>query len=48
MTKAGWNVHVMTPVKPLYTSLPPLLMLSACLYLLAALGLLFSLERAKI
>ncbi|MCL1073797.1 sensor histidine kinase [Shewanella dokdonensis] len=47
MTKAGWNVHVMTPVKPLYTSLPPLLMLSTCLYLLAALGLLFSLERRK-
>ncbi|MDF0535695.1 sensor histidine kinase [Shewanella yunxiaonensis] len=47
MTKAGWNVHVMTPVKPLYSALPPLLMLSACLYLLAALGLLFSLERRK-
>ncbi|MFQ6370385.1 sensor histidine kinase [Shewanella sp. YIC-542] len=47
MTKAGWHVHVMTPVKPLYSALPPLLLLSTCVYLLGALALLFSLERRK-
>ncbi|KFZ37062.1 histidine kinase [Shewanella mangrovi] len=47
MSKAGWDVHVLTPVKPLYTSLPLTMLLSASVYMLLALGLSFSLERRK-
>lgn len=47
MIKAGWNVHILTPVKPLYSSLPLVMLLSASVYLLLTLALLFSLERRK-
>lgn len=47
MTKVGWYVHVLTPVAPLYRSLPPVMLLSASIFLLLALGLLFSLERRR-
>nr|WP_228729857.1 ATP-binding protein [Shewanella avicenniae] len=47
MIKAGWDVHVLTPVKPLYASLPLTLLLAASVFLLLGLGLMFSLERRK-
>ncbi len=47
MIKAGWQVHILTPTKPLYASLPLVMLLSASVYLLLALALLFSLERRK-
>ncbi|MFB2684905.1 ATP-binding protein [Shewanella mangrovisoli] len=47
MTKAGWRVHILAPMKPLLESMPALMLLSASIYLLLALGLLFSSERRR-
>ncbi|AVV86078.1 sensor histidine kinase [Shewanella putrefaciens] len=47
MTKAGWRVHILAPMKPLHESMPALMLLSASIYLLLALALLFSAERRR-
>ncbi|RPA63706.1 sensor histidine kinase [Shewanella frigidimarina] len=47
MPNANWNVHILTPMKPLYESLPPIMLLAATLYLLLALFIIYSLERRK-
>lgn len=47
MPKAGWQVHILSPLQPLLASLPALLLLSASIYLLLALGILFSIERRR-
>ncbi|GIU04644.1 sensor histidine kinase [Shewanella morhuae] len=47
MSKAGWRVHIFAPIKPLMTSLPALMLLSASIYLLLALSILFSAERRR-
>ncbi len=47
MTKAGWRVHILSPLKPLLESMPALMMLSASIYLLLALAILFSNERRR-
>ena len=47
MEKAKWRVHILAPLKPFYASLPYTLLLSACLYLLLALGIMFSIERRR-
>lgn len=47
MTKAGWRVHILAPMKPLLESMPALMSLSASVYLLLALGLLFNNERRQ-
>lgn len=47
MAKAGWRVHILAPIKPLLTSLPALMLLSASIYLLLALSILFNAERRR-
>ncbi|MFV7770761.1 sensor histidine kinase [Shewanella marisflavi] len=47
MNDAGWRVHILSPMAPIYQSLPPLLLLYGALYLLCALALLFAIERRK-
>ncbi|WP_394200941.1 ATP-binding protein [Shewanella waksmanii] len=47
MNKAGWRLHILTPVQPVYQRMPAILLLYAALYVAAALALLFSLERRK-
>jgi two-component system C4-dicarboxylate transport sensor histidine kinase DctB len=47
MPNANWNVHILTPMKPLYESLPPIMLLAATLYLLLTLFILYSIERRK-
>ncbi|WP_198780450.1 sensor histidine kinase [Shewanella putrefaciens] len=47
MTKAGWRVHILSPMKPLLESMPAMMLLSASIYLLLALGILFSSERRR-
>lgn len=47
MAKAGWQVHILAPIKPLLTSLPELMLLSASIYLLLALSILFNAERRR-
>ncbi|GIU30836.1 two-component sensor histidine kinase [Shewanella hafniensis] len=47
MAKAGWRVHILAPIKPLLSSLPALMLLSASIYLLLALSILFSAERRR-
>ncbi|MBB1318328.1 sensor histidine kinase [Shewanella sp. SR43-4] len=47
MPNANWNVHVLAPMKPLYESLPQILLLAATLYLLLALFILYNIERRK-
>ena len=47
MNDAGWRVHILSPMAPIYRSLPPLLLLYGALYLLCALALLFAIERRK-
>ncbi|MGI2170742.1 sensor histidine kinase [Shewanella sp. MF05960] len=47
MPNANWNVHILAPMKPLYESLPPIMLLGATLYLLFALFVIYSLERRK-
>lgn len=47
MSKAGWQVHIFAPINPLMTSLPALMLLSASIYLLLALSILFSAERRR-
>lgn len=47
MSKAGWRVHILAPIKPLFDSLPALMLLSASIYLLLALSILFSAERRR-
>ncbi|QYJ79962.1 sensor histidine kinase [Shewanella acanthi] len=47
MSKAGWRVHILAPLKPLHETMPALMLLSAAIYLLLALGLLFSSEKRR-
>ncbi|MCG9698321.1 ATP-binding protein [Shewanella sp. Isolate11] len=47
MQSAGWNVHVLAPMAPIFDSLPPLLLLYGALYLLLTLTLLYTIERRK-
>ncbi|WP_350432883.1 ATP-binding protein [Shewanella sp. H8] len=47
MPNANWNVHILAPMKPLYESLPPVMLLATTLYLLLALFILYSIERRK-
>jgi two-component system C4-dicarboxylate transport sensor histidine kinase DctB len=47
MPNANWNVHIFAPMKPLYESLPPVMLLATTLYLLLALFILYSIERRK-
>ncbi|QYK14302.1 sensor histidine kinase [Shewanella rhizosphaerae] len=47
MSDAGWQVHILSPMTPIYRSLPPLLLLYGALYLLCALALLFAIEKRK-
>ncbi|WP_445776718.1 sensor histidine kinase [Shewanella sp.] len=47
MPNANWSVHILAPMKPLYESLPPIMLLAATLYLLLALFIVYSLERRK-
>ncbi|MGL5048799.1 MAG: sensor histidine kinase [Shewanella sp.] len=47
MAKAGWQVHILAPIKPLLTSLPELMLLSASIYLLLVLSILFNAERRR-
>ncbi|QDO83550.1 sensor histidine kinase [Shewanella psychropiezotolerans] len=47
MAKAGWSVHIMAPLTPIYQSLPLLMTLYGSLYLLLALAALFGYERRK-
>lgn len=47
MPNANWHVHVLAPMKPLYESLPPIMLLSATLYMLFALFIVYSIERRK-
>ena len=47
MDKANWQVHILAPLKPLYTSLPLNMLLAATIYLLIALSIMFSAERRR-
>lgn len=47
MIKAGWNIHIMAPLSPIYSALPAFMMLYATVYLLLALGALFAFEKRK-
>ncbi|MGL5390271.1 MAG: sensor histidine kinase [Shewanella sp.] len=47
MSRALWRVHILTPLAPLYAALPGVLLLAAAIYLLLALGWLFSAERRR-
>ncbi|MDX1283059.1 ATP-binding protein [Shewanella colwelliana] len=47
MTNAGWKVHILAPMAPTYSALPPLLLLYGALYLLCAVALLYAIERRK-
>lgn len=47
MNKAGWRVHILSPMKPLVESMTAMMLLSASIYLLLALGILFSSERRR-
>jgi len=47
MIKAGWNVHIMAPLSPTYSAVPAFMMLYATVYLLLALGALFTFEKRK-
>ncbi|QSX39616.1 sensor histidine kinase [Shewanella cyperi] len=47
MAKAGWRVHVLSPMKPLHDELPMLLLLAASCYGLLVVGLLLHNERKR-
>lgn len=47
MNRAGWTVHIMTPLAPIYQSLPAIMLLYATLYLLLALAALLGYEKRK-
>ncbi len=47
MIKAGWNIHIMAPLSPIYSSLPAFMLLYATVYLLLALAALFGYEKRK-
>ena len=47
MPNANWTLHVLAPMKPLFQSLPTIMLLAASLYLLLVLFILYAIERRK-
>ncbi|WP_299791027.1 ATP-binding protein [uncultured Shewanella sp.] len=47
MARAGWTVHIMAPLSPIYHSLPAFMIFNSCIYLLLALAGLFGYEKRK-
>jgi two-component system C4-dicarboxylate transport sensor histidine kinase DctB len=47
MSQAQWRIHILAPMAPLYKSLPVSLLLSATLYLLFTLAVIYTFERQR-
>jgi two-component system C4-dicarboxylate transport sensor histidine kinase DctB len=47
MSQAQWRTHILAPMAPLYKSLPASLLLSATLYLLFTLAVIYTFERQR-
>ncbi len=47
LSQAKWHVHILTPMAPIISRLPMILLLSASLFLLVSLSLLFHIERQR-
>lgn len=47
MSQAQWRIHILAPMAPLYKSLPASLLLSASLYLLFTLAVIYTFERQR-
>jgi two-component system C4-dicarboxylate transport sensor histidine kinase DctB len=47
MSQAQWRIHIFSPMAPLYKSLPASLLLSATLYLLFTLAVIYTFERQR-